>query len=204
MSRRPYEQRLRAESAAQTRRRILDSAYHRLQQVPSEALTVDRVARDASVSRSTIYLVFGGRAELFDAVGADLLQRSGFDEVMQAVEDRDARAALRRFLRATVGLYAANRDVFRNLFSMAQIDPGAAGGAISRMEHGRARGMQQLAARLAEARLLRDDMGPDDAADLLWLASSFDSFDLLATGRSRSADHIAAALTATVERTMLR
>jgi len=204
MSRRPYEQRLRAQSAEMTRRRILDAAYERLRSAPSESLAIDRVARDAGVSRATIYVVFGGRAELFDAVAADLLRRSGFQRVMDAVDDADPRLGLRRFLHATADMYAANRDVFRSLFSMAQIDPAAADGAMSRMEAGRAEGMQLLARRLAGAGLLREDVSPDEAADVLWLASSFDGFDLLARGRDRSCTEIASVLTNTTERAILR
>ena len=117
---RPYAQRLRAESAAQTRLRILDSVYDRLRQSPAERLAVDRVARDAGVSRSTVYLIFGDRSGLFDAVGADLLDRGGFADVLAAVDNPDARAAMRAFMRATVDMYAANRDVLRSLYSMTQ------------------------------------------------------------------------------------
>lgn len=204
MSKRPYEQRLRAESAGQTRRRILDAAYQRLTDAPSQALNIDGIARDARVSRSTIYTLFGGRAELFDAVSADLLQRSGFDEVMRAVDDSDARAALPRFLRATVDLYAANRDVFRSLFAMAKLDPGATDGAIARTEAGRARGMQQLAERLADADLLRTNVTTTDGASMLWLLSSFDAFDLLASGQGQSSAQVATTLTRIAERAMLR
>lgn len=204
MSPRAYEQRVRAESAAQTRQRILDAVYERLREAPADRVTVDGVARDAGVSRATVYLVFGGRTGLFDAIGADLLQRSGFDEVMRAVDDPDARAALRRFLHATAHMYARNRDVLRGLFAMARVDPTAIGGAIGRMEDGRARGMQLLAERLAEAGLLRQGIHTEEAADLLWLVSSFDGFDLLYTGRDRSPDQIAAAFLATIERSLLR
>lgn len=63
--------------------------------------------------------------------------------------------------------------------------------------------MQLLAQRLAEAGLLRQGVHTDDAADLLWLVSSFDGFDLLYTGRDRSPDQIAAAFLTIVERSLL-
>lgn len=204
MSPRGYEQQVRAESAAQTRRRILDAAYERLRAAPAERVTVDQVARDAGVSRATIYLVFGRRSGLFDAIGADLLARSGFEEVMRAVDDPDASAALERFVNATTRMYARNRTVLRSLFAMARIDPSALGGAITRMEEGRNRGMHLLAERLNEAGLLRPDTSVDDAADLLWLLSSFDSYDLLLTRRHRGAGQVAANFLATLRRTLLR
>lgn len=204
MSPRPYQQRLRAEAALQTRRRILDAVHDCLRRLPSEVLTVDGVARRAGVSRSTIYLAFGGRPQLFDAVGADLLQRSGFADVMSAVDDPDPEAALRRFVGATTEMYDANRDVLRSLFAIARLDPEAVGGAIGRMEHGRAHGMSLLADRLAAAGLLRDDVAHGRAVDLLWLVSSFESFDLLATGRERSAEAAADAFMAVLRGAILR
>jgi AcrR family transcriptional regulator len=73
MATRKYEQRLRADAAAETRRRILDAVYQWLRETPAEPVSIDRIARLARVARPTVYLVFGSRAGLFEAVGADLL-----------------------------------------------------------------------------------------------------------------------------------
>ena len=204
MPRRPYTQQVRAETAAQTRQRVLDAVYDRLRQAPAERVTVDGVAKNAGVSRATIYLVFGDRSGLFDAIGADLLERSGFVEVMRAVDDPDTRAAIDRFLHATTQMYARNQDVLRSLFAMAQIDPTALGGSIARMEEGRHHGMQLLARRLADEELLREGADATQAADLLWLMSSFAGFDLLAAGHGRSPEKIADTFLATLKLSVLR
>ena len=95
MATRKYEQRLRARSADDTRRRILDAVYERLRDAPSQTVSVDRVARMAGVARSTVYLVFGSRAGLFDALGRDLMERSGYAGLIQAVGHPDAREHMR-------------------------------------------------------------------------------------------------------------
>lgn len=202
MTTRKYEQRLRAEAAAQTRRRVLDAVYERLRGAPSEPVSVDRVARMAGVSRSTVYLTFGSRAGLFDALGADVLQRGGFEGLLRAVEHPDAREGLRGGIRGGVLMYASHRDVLRVLFSMALLDEDAVGGAVQRMEKGRAGGMAYLAQRLAQQGILRPDVTADQAADLLWVLTSFDSFDLLYTGRALSVDHVAKTLITTAERSL--
>lgn len=201
---RKYEQRLRAEAAEATRRGILDAVYDRLRQAPTEPVSVDRVARIAGVARSTVYLVFGSRAGLFDAFGADLLHRGGFDRLLEAVDHPDVREGLRGGIRGGVFMYAAHRDALRVLFSMALLEADAVGGAVQRMEEGRAGGMVFLAERLAEQGVLRPDVSTAQAADLLWLVTSFDSFDLLYTGRALPADQVATRLVTTAEHSLLR
>ncbi len=204
MTTRKYEQRMRAEVAAQTRRRVLNAVYERLRVAPVEPVSVDRVAQQAGVSRSTIYLIFGSRAGLFDALGADLLDRGGFHRVMEAVERPDAVDGLRDGIAVVVQMYAAHRDVLRALHSMSSLDPDAVGGSIQRMEAGRASGMIYLAHRLADQHSLRSDVTVDEAANLLWVVTSFDSFDLLYTARALTAEQVATTLITAAVRSLCR
>ncbi|MDV7090291.1 TetR/AcrR family transcriptional regulator [Rhodococcus opacus] len=202
---RKYEQRLRAEAAEETRRNILDAVYDRLRRAPSTPVSVEQVARAAGVSRSTVYLVFGSRAGLFDALTTDLWwHRAGFQAVVDAVEHPDAREHLRGGIDSGVRVFAAHRDVFRALFSMAQLDADAVGGAIARIEENRAGGMAHLAQRLAEQEVLRPEVTVDEAADLLWLLASFDSFDQLYTGRNLPVADVSRTLITTAERSLCR
>jgi AcrR family transcriptional regulator len=197
-----YEQRLRAEEAEQTRRRILDALDLRLRQAPAEAVSVDQVARLARVSRSTVYLVFGSRAGLFCALGADIMDRGGFRAVLEAAANPDAVQSLRAGIRAIVHVYAGQRDVLRAIYSMAQLDAEAVGGSVQKLEQGRAAGAAARARRLAEQGALRGDVTEAEAAHLLWLLTGFDAFDALYTGRSLPAERIADTLTATAERAL--
>src|SRR3954463_1681784 len=132
MPTRKYEQGLRAESAEETRKRILEALYSRLSEQPSEPVSVDQVARLARVARSTVYLVFGSRAGLFDALAADLFRRGEFAGVEPASTSPDARERLRGGVTGGSRMFAAHRDVFRVLYSMAQLDPESVGGAVQR------------------------------------------------------------------------
>jgi AcrR family transcriptional regulator len=203
MPTRRYEQRLRAQTADETRRRVLDALYDRLREAPAEPISVDRIARTAGVARSTVYVIFGSRAGLFDAFAADLLESGGFHRVLDAVADPDPRVSLREGIPGGVHTFAAHRDVYRALISMAALDPDAAGGAMQRSEQRRAKGMMRLARRLAGHGLLREGLTAKKAADQLWVLTSFDAFDLLYTGRGLSANEVGRVLVDNAERSVL-
>ena len=204
MASRKYEQRRRAESATATRGRILDALEQRLREAPGQPVSVEDVAERAGVARTTVYLVFGSRAGLFDALTTTLWERAGLPELTRAVAHPDAGEHLRGGLRASVAIYAALRDVAAALFSMSALDPDSVGGSIVRMEERRWGGMQYLAGRLSEQGRLRPDVTAEDAADVLWVLAGFASFDALYTGRGLPADEVARLLIATAERTLCR
>lgn len=204
MATRKYEQRLRAESAEQTRRDVLAALEQRLREAPGAAVSVEDVARRAGVSRSTVYLVFGSRAGLFDALADTLWERSGLPRLTEAVADTDAHEHLRRGIRTGVEIFAAMRDVAAVLFAMSALDPDSVGGSIVRKEENRWGGMRHLAARLDQQEVLRPDVTLDEAARTLWVLTSFDSFDALYTRRELPADEVARILIATAERTLCR
>jgi AcrR family transcriptional regulator len=203
MATRRYEQRRRAQTAEETRRGVLDAVYEQLREAPAQPVSVDRIARTAGVARSTVYVIFGSRAGLFDAFSADLLERGGFDRVLEAIADPDPRVTVRNGIAGGVHTFAAHRDVFRALMSMAALDPDAVGGAMQRSEAKRARGMLWLARRLSRHGHLRDGLGAKRAADRLWVLTSFDAFDLLYSGRGLSANEVARALVDVADRTVL-
>jgi AcrR family transcriptional regulator len=184
---RAYEQKARAESAAETRRRILDGVYECLREEPSTPPSVGEIARRAEVARSTVYLVFGGRAGLFDAFTEELWQRSGLPNLQEAVNVPDAREGVLGGIRAGVDIYAADRDIFNALFAMTKLDRDAVGGAVERIERHRAKGMAWASRRLARQRQLKAGVSAGRAAHVLWLVASFEAFDLLYTGRGLSA-----------------
>jgi AcrR family transcriptional regulator len=204
MTTRKYEQRLRAEAAQQTRGRIFEALAQRLRTAPSEPPSLDKVAESAGVARSTIYTVFGSKAGLFDAFTTELWERNGLGELAAAVEVSDARQHLRLGIRAACNMFAGDIEIYRVLFSMARLDPRSVGGAVDAKERDRSGGMAYLAQRLTEQDALRPDVTPHEAADILWMLSSFEAFDLLHTHRGMSVDVAATVLADTAERTLCR
>jgi AcrR family transcriptional regulator len=196
---RAYEQKARAESAAETRRRILGAVDDCIREEPSTPPSGEEIARRAGVARSTVYLVFGNRASLFDAFAEELWQRSGMPNLREAVNVPDAREGILGGIRAGVDIFSADRDVFNALFAMTKLDPEAVGGAVARMEERRADGMAWASRRLARQKQLKSGVSAKRAAHVLWLVASFDAFDLLYTGRGLSAQETGRILADTFE-----
>ena len=76
-SARPYVQTARADAAARTGERILDTAIDLFWEVPTDRLSMEEVARRADVSVQTVIRRFGGREGLLAAAGARESERIG-------------------------------------------------------------------------------------------------------------------------------
>ena len=203
MDKRRYVKRARAESADATKRRILDAARASLEAGPLGALRVDDVARSAGVSRSTVYLLYGSRAGLFDALARQLRDEAGFDALLREFRRPDALDAMRGAQRAAVRMYAKMPELARAMFTMAAVDPDAVA-AVRAIEDGRRPGQADIARRLAEQGYLRDGVDIDEATDILTVITSFQAFDELFTGSGLPADVVADRLIALAERAVCR
>lgn len=203
MATRPYQQRLRAEQAEQTRRRVLDAIAACLRDAPTQPVSVDCVAQAARVSRSTIYGLFGSRAGLFDAFADDLLARTGLPALTAAVAHPDAREHLHGGIDAAFRMYANDHQIYRVLHAMARLDPDSVG-AATKLDNERRGGMAHLARRLAEQGALRDDITVETAENLLWALCSFEMFDHLYGDRHLPLDDTIQTTITTIERTLCR
>ncbi|WP_157103799.1 TetR/AcrR family transcriptional regulator [Nocardia harenae] len=204
MGKRKYEQVARAENAELTRRKILDAVAQRLREAPAEPVSLERVAKLAEVSRTTIYADFGSRAGLFDAFVRDLWERTGLGELSAAVTDAEPRAHLRAAIAAASRMKSRDLEIYRVLHAMDRLDPASAGDAVRHMEEDRRGGVEYLARRLADGGVLRADVTTEWATDVLWALTGFDALDHLLTGRGLDVDAAVERLTTTAERALCR
>jgi AcrR family transcriptional regulator len=203
MDKRRYVQRVRASATEATRHRILEVARSSLERGPVGALRVDEVARQAGVARSTVYVLFGSRAGLFDALARHLRDEAGFDELIDAFRQPDALQAMRDAQRAAVRMYAKLPDLARALFTLSAIDPDAVA-AVKAIEDGRRPGQASIAERLAAQGYLRPGVGVREATDILTVITSFQAFDELYGAGGLPADLVADRLVAMAERSICR
>ncbi|MEX1169587.1 MAG: helix-turn-helix domain-containing protein [Chloroflexota bacterium] len=203
MDKRQYVQRARAEAADATRRRILAAARDSLEHGPVGALRVEDVARAADVSRSTVYLLYGSRSGLFDALARHLRDEAGFDRLVAASRLPDALENLRASQREAVRMYAAMPELARALFTLSAIDPDGLA-EIRAIEDGRRPGMARLAGALSAQDYLRPGVSVEEATEILTVITSFQAFDELFTGSGLPADVVADRLIAMAERSVCR
>ena len=179
---RPYRQRLRAESSAMTRQRIIDAARQVLTTQPLRSFNLSEVAELARVVRSTIYTVFGSREGLLRAVAQDMTERGGWERMREAFRDPDAWAAIRRNIEEGTRMVASEHPVILAISVLAMVDPDAAVVAAE-MDEVRLRGLRSLARRLGEQGYLRPELDHEQAVEILWVLTSWNSFDQLYSGR---------------------
>ncbi|MGH7563908.1 MAG: TetR/AcrR family transcriptional regulator [Gemmatimonadota bacterium] len=188
MSPRPYRLGKRKEAVEETRERILAAARKLLKGDGYAEFTVDTVAREADVSRATVYYQFGSKSGLLEALFDDLAVRGRMTDLAGAFREADPLAGLDRFIEIVVRFYASDRVLLRRLRGLAAMDPDFASGIRGRDER-RRKGLTVLLGRIAErhGRPREDDL--ERALDVLHTLTSFETFDNL-SGRGRKAAEV--------------
>jgi len=183
MSPRPYRLGQRRVAADETRSRILKAAREQLQTEAS--FSIDAVARRADVARMTVYYQFSSRRGLLEALFDDLAARGGIPQLPSAFQERDAMVALDRLIEIFAHFWTSARVVHRRLRAIAVLDPELLQALVDRNEL-RRRGLRVILSRTPG---IAGSQAIDDLVNLLFVLSSFESFDMLA-GSDRTPDEV--------------
>lgn len=114
---RPYDSRLRAEQARQTRERILDAATRVIASGIAN-VSVPAIAQEAGVSVPTVYRHFRTKTDLLAAVYPHVARQTGLDRLPDPTSLDDLREGIRRIFEHV--------DAFDDLARAAMASPGAA------------------------------------------------------------------------------
>jgi len=201
--RRSYKQTVRAEGAAETRRRIIEVTRALLARAPLESVSLPEIAAESEVARSTVYTIFGSREGLMIAVAEDLLERGGFARIGQALRGPDVVRAFEISIDVAMELYSQEEAVSQALLSLSAVDRDAST-AAARLNLGRANGMRRLAERMQEQGVLRHDVTVEEAADILWVVTSFETYAQLRRGRGLTPHQVGERLLAMTRRALYR
>jgi len=188
---RPYKLGRRQAVADETRTRIVRAARKLLATKKGvAAFTMDAVAREAKVSRMTLYHQFGSKPAILTALFDVLATEGGIASALpNAFQQSDPLAAIDDFVAAFGRFWSSDRVIYRRMEALATIDPEVEPTLRARQEWRRT-GLARLVQRLAKG---RTDMTPGRVArtvDVLFVLTAFATFDMLAGSERMPADVI--------------
>jgi AcrR family transcriptional regulator len=184
MSPRPYRLGQRQAAIDETRARIIAAARELLVAADPGQFSIDAVARQADVSRATVYYQFHSKLglleALFDAAGAT----GGMAGLADAFRQQDPLDALDGFVAVFGRFWSADRLLHRRMRGLAVLDPDL-GAALEARQEWRRRGASTLVARFAGQAGGPPTDRSADAIDMLFAVTGFETFDTLA-GQDRT------------------
>ena len=169
----------RSQAADETRLRVVDAARRLFAQRGFHGVSLEEVARTAGVGRKTIYNQFGSKVGLFDALVSAVSESVGISEfVAAALAEREASAALRRFIDGCCEVWAAEHDVIEALIAHSHGDAEART-VVDRANRARREDLGRLVELCGLINGSPPPAGIEATADLLSVLTSFESFDHL-------------------------
>ncbi|MFF4340892.1 TetR/AcrR family transcriptional regulator [Kitasatospora sp. NPDC001540] len=170
MSPRSYRMGQRQAEVDETRARIVAAA--RAQLTESGTLSLDAVARRADVARATVYYQYKSRTGLLEALCDALAAEGGMARLAEAFGHPDPWTAVDRFVEVMAGFWSVDPACTRRLRALGALDE-EVGRIIVERDARRRQGASVLVGRLPDA--------PPGAASLLYVLTSFETFDALAS-----------------------
>jgi AcrR family transcriptional regulator len=175
--RKTYRSEVRAAAADETRARIVDAAQTLLaggKGVP--AFSLEAVAREAGVTRLTVYNAFESKRGLLEAVFDDMARQGGLFELPSLFAEPDTDKALSRLVSVFCRFWASHGKVLPKFSAVAKLDDDIAQNLKQRSERRR----QLLTALLG---LVASGQDQTDLVDVLFALTSFEMFDALSVRR---------------------
>ena len=191
---RPYRLGQREEAVQRTRETILDAAADLLSATGFRGVTIEAVARNAGVSRVTVYDHFQHKAGLLEALAWWTFAQLNIDRVRRARLQENVRAALVDFVQENARLLDDAEPRGRAILKTASSDPDAA--AVLQITYFDARraAIAELVARLDESHELAPDWLPERAVDALMIITSLEAFETVTTQGGLALEDAAAVL----------
>jgi AcrR family transcriptional regulator len=178
--------RARADGKPSARDRILAAARSLLEgAVGSAEFSIDAVAREAGVTRMTVYYQFGGKPGLLEAIYDDIAARGEIGERLPlAFQQSTLEASIDALVAAFAHFWASERTIIRRIRHIGALDPELAQSHGSRDQR-RLEALRAVFARWNPAGGRRAATTTERKAELIYALTSFEVYDVLASqGRS--------------------
>lgn len=189
--------------AARTRLRILTAARRLLEERGYHGVGLKSVAAAAGVSRQSIYLHFGSKAQLLLALVAHVDEEEGLPDLARAVESAPtAIDALHRYVELVATLTPRVHRTAAALDEARQEASDAAAAWSDRMTSRRRR-CARIVKRLDAEGRLAPGWSREDASDFLWATTSVRVWEDLVVERSWSSARFRRHLRRVLERALV-
>jgi AcrR family transcriptional regulator len=175
IGKRVYRSDLREGQARATRRQIVNAASRLFAERGYAAATIDAVAKEAGVSRKTVFTSVGGKVELMKlaydwAVTGDdePVSMGSRPEVLELAAEPDPATMLEKWAVLLSGQMARVAPMHAALRSAADVDPQARE-LFEKVQDQRLAGMRRPVGVLVDHGALREGLSRTRAIDIVWL-----------------------------------
>lgn len=184
---RSYKLGKRGEEIDKRRTKIISAARQLI--LSKDALagfSVEAVAKQAKVTRATVYNQFGSKTGLLGALFDDLAASGQMTQLASAFEQSDPYDALDRFISVFVTFWSTDRLTTRRLYALAILDTNL-GKALEERQAGRKQGLRVILERTRKVYDCPKTEAFDETLDILCTLTSFATFDSLVNEMAKEA-----------------
>jgi AcrR family transcriptional regulator len=200
---RKYKQQKRAETVERTRLRIIEAARVLLSESGYLNVSLDEIAEKAAVSRQTIYVQFGSKRGVLQALAEHIERESyGRDMVEGARHTHDPANTIRNGVADQMAFFVANADLLRTFQAQAANDPDFRAVWQDRRRE-RLSAIRILMESVAQEGRLRPGWTIDEACDWLWSLTNFERYDEMVVERGWPVERLVQRLREAVEQVIV-
>ncbi|HLV87389.1 MAG TPA: TetR/AcrR family transcriptional regulator [Candidatus Sulfotelmatobacter sp.] len=166
-------------AANRNRERILLAARALLLSQDFSEFSMETVARQAGVSRLTLYYQFKSKAGLLEALNDFIARRGEMGELAEAFRAGDPIRTLHEFIRVLAGFWDSDRELIRRLRAVGSLDS-EVGRSLAERNERRRHGCRVIIERYYHWYPMLPEPWASRAVDTLQMLTSFETFDTLA------------------------
>jgi AcrR family transcriptional regulator len=201
--RRAYTLRKRAVTAAETRLRIIEAACDLLTQAGYHSVSLDDIAAGAGVSRQTIYLQFGSKRGVLQAVAEHVeLQSYGLDMLEGVRTVQDPTGMIRNGITTQLAFFSQNANLLRTFYAQAASDPDFRDVWQDRLRK-RWDAIHVLIERIAGEGKLAEGWNITEASDWIWSLTNFRLYDEMVQERGWTPEQLARRIVQAIDLVLL-
>jgi len=158
---------------------VLAAARAKLESNGFAEFSLESVARQSSVTRQTIYNLFGSKTGLLESLFDMIAVDGGMERMRLVMQQADAESALARFVEVFCDFWAKDRLLIRRIHGIAAIDPEI--GQVVQARNQRRQGAVGRILQLQDAEgVKRSAEEQSERAAALYALTCFEFFDVLA------------------------